>query len=447
MPENAKPRLLISMLAFSAFLCLGRWGAAQDIDIPTQGISTIPFSFVPPGARAMGLGGTFIAIADDATASEANPGGLTILTRPEVSLHGRYSRYNQRSSDPNTEFFRKFDPRHRGKPTFPFAEESTPEVSFASIVYPWDRVVVSLYYQRLVRFTGESSIEAIAPSGDPDMADTFFQSERRFEFGLRSVGVSAAFRFNDWISAGFSLRQTQLDAKLEASILGIGPNLLPVGDPRNIDLIQGVLLVDGTSTDFTYNAGFLVNPNGIFSVGFVYKHGGRYVLNGLDAIIECNGNNPDEFHCDPDDWQTQKFNMQAGQTTGRIHVPDFFGLGIAYRPVERLIIAVDADRITYSDLQLEDPAHNRTAEKVNDVTEIHAGIEYTFLPGSGRYPFSVRLGAYHEPDHDGDRFIDSEQMHYTGGLGVAFGTHFQLDLAFQNSDTLDEALLSMVYRF
>jgi len=442
----AKPRFSIPLVALGLVLCLYEWGAAQEIDIPTQGISTIPFSFLPPGARAMGLGGTFIAIADDATASEANPSGLTILTRPEVSLHGRYSRFSQRSSDPNTTFFSQFDSRHRGRPTFPFAEESNPDVSFASVVYPWDRVVVSLYYQRLVRFTGESFIEAIDPNEDPEVEDIFFESDRRFEFGLKSVGVSTAFRFNDWLSAGFSLRQTQLDAKLEASILGIGPNLVKPDD-NNIDLVQAILLVDGTSTDFTYNAGFLVNPNGVFSVGFVYKHGGRYDLNGLNALIECNGARPDGFECNPDDWQTRRFNMLADQASETIHVPDFFGLGFAYRPVERLIIAVDADRITYSDLQIGDPANNRSQEQVNDATEIHAGIEYTFLPGSGRHPISVRLGAYHEPDHDGDRFVDSEQMHYTGGLGVAFGTHFQIDLAFQNSQTLDEALLSMVYRF
>ena len=41
---------------------------------------------VGSGARALGMGGAFIAIADDATAASWNPGGLTQLERPEMSL-------------------------------------------------------------------------------------------------------------------------------------------------------------------------------------------------------------------------------------------------------------------------------------------------------------------------------------------------------------------------
>ncbi len=63
---------------------------AQDgREPPSSGLSAIPFRFGPPGARSLGLGGAFIALADDATASEANPAGLTLLFRPEVSIHGR----------------------------------------------------------------------------------------------------------------------------------------------------------------------------------------------------------------------------------------------------------------------------------------------------------------------------------------------------------------------
>src|SRR5690554_2893241 len=40
---------------------------------------------VGSGARALGMGGAFIAVADDATAASWNPGGLTQLERPEVS--------------------------------------------------------------------------------------------------------------------------------------------------------------------------------------------------------------------------------------------------------------------------------------------------------------------------------------------------------------------------
>ena len=54
------------------------------------GISSSP-NPVGSGARALGMGGAFIAVADDATAASWNPGGLIQLERPEISLVGDYT--------------------------------------------------------------------------------------------------------------------------------------------------------------------------------------------------------------------------------------------------------------------------------------------------------------------------------------------------------------------
>ena len=67
-------------------LCLGLLlqGSAVAQVLPT----TLEFSFSNPGARSMGLGGAFVALADDATAAFANPAGLVQLSRPEISIEG-----------------------------------------------------------------------------------------------------------------------------------------------------------------------------------------------------------------------------------------------------------------------------------------------------------------------------------------------------------------------
>jgi long-subunit fatty acid transport protein len=67
------------------FLGLFLQGSAVAQGLPT----TLEFSFSNPGARSMGFGGAFVALADDATAAFANPAGLVQLTRPEISLEGR----------------------------------------------------------------------------------------------------------------------------------------------------------------------------------------------------------------------------------------------------------------------------------------------------------------------------------------------------------------------
>ena len=59
-----------------------------------EGPQALEFSFSNPGARSMGFGGAFVALADDATAAFANPAGLVQLVRPEVSIEGRLWSYS-----------------------------------------------------------------------------------------------------------------------------------------------------------------------------------------------------------------------------------------------------------------------------------------------------------------------------------------------------------------
>ncbi len=56
----------------------------------------LQFSFAPPGARSLAMGGAFAGLADDATAAFANPAGLMWRTRSEVSVEGRHRTYATR---------------------------------------------------------------------------------------------------------------------------------------------------------------------------------------------------------------------------------------------------------------------------------------------------------------------------------------------------------------
>src|SRR3954467_3589297 len=60
---------------------------AQNVDI--ESLSGLQFNFGNPGARSLGMGGAFLGLADDASAAEANPAGLTILRKPEISVEAR----------------------------------------------------------------------------------------------------------------------------------------------------------------------------------------------------------------------------------------------------------------------------------------------------------------------------------------------------------------------
>lgn len=57
--------------------------ASQAFAVAEAGV---PSLIIPPGARANGMGEAFVAIADDATATWWNPGGLAFLTQRNIAL-------------------------------------------------------------------------------------------------------------------------------------------------------------------------------------------------------------------------------------------------------------------------------------------------------------------------------------------------------------------------
>jgi hypothetical protein len=103
------------------------------------------------GARAFGMGGAFLARADDATAASWNPAGLSYLRRPEVSLVGAVNAFDR---GPAGDF-----------PDDTF-EGSTPD--FMAVTYPIEFGPVSgalqVSYQRVFSFDGERLILGTAPS-------------------------------------------------------------------------------------------------------------------------------------------------------------------------------------------------------------------------------------------------------------------------------------------
>jgi len=138
-----------------------------------------------------------------------------------------------------------------------------------------------------------------------------------------------------------------------------------------------------------------------------------------------------------------------------VHVPDFFGAGIAFQANERLTLTLDVIHIQYENL-LENFSlvnvlpgwSNTNPEKDNytikNVTEIHFGAEY-FLPIRERF-LALRIGGYYEPEHSirftgttGNALLDAiykefspgndAQTHITGGLGLVVNDHFQIDTA------------------
>ena len=70
--------------------------SAQSFKAGTSGAQ---FLKIGVGARALGMGGAFASIADDATAAFTNPAGLTTLSKAEISFEGRQWDYTNTFTD------------------------------------------------------------------------------------------------------------------------------------------------------------------------------------------------------------------------------------------------------------------------------------------------------------------------------------------------------------
>src|SRR5215207_7640162 len=120
--------LLVVLITVPAF--------AQNVDI--EALSGLQFNFGNPGARSLGMGGAFLGLADDASAAEANPAGLTILRKPEVSIEARNYEENQLFTTSGT-----FPDVVRT----PFTHYSNRVVlTFGSFVYPIKNFTIGAYY-------------------------------------------------------------------------------------------------------------------------------------------------------------------------------------------------------------------------------------------------------------------------------------------------------------
>jgi long-chain fatty acid transport protein len=404
-----RKRVAVTLMG-AGFLILGAQAEAQEAK---GGQPPVQFNFAPPGARSLGMGAAFIGLADDATAAESNPAGLTILTKPEVSGHFRNSRFEDEF--PNTV-------TGRGLGTF---EETVSSPSFFSIVIPKGSVAVSAYYQRSVDYANSSSFTGDFRTGGVVFRNTDSVST---DFLVENLGLSVALKLGSKASVGGSVRRTNTKVAFDQRVEFTAPAFPGFRSDFNAE-------IDDSADKITFNAGVLVNPTPQISLGAVYKKGAKFEFTQAFTQTEVFPGFPTE-------------NSQDTRASEFV-VPDSFGGGIAIRPTDHWTILGDVVRIKYSDISAEETLFAEFseggAEPIEDGTEIHVGTEYTFSVGSSL--LALRAGVYKNPDHDGLVDVDTDQIHKTFGAGIVLNNKVQLDAAVNLAETVKEGLLSLVVRF
>ena len=251
--------------------------SGQDALVPLQ------FSFSDPGARSMGFGGAFVALADDATAAFSNPAGLVQLLRPEVSIEGRRWSY----STPFTVGGRVEGlPSGIGIDTTAGLRTATSEdelsgLSFLSFVYPKGNWSFAFYRHELANFKFFSETQGLFGGGPNCLQPPrCFDQRETNDWEIVNYGLSAAYRISDKFNLGLGVVYYDASFVSEVTLFHqdddsresfFGPNsYLP---ERSLFSVRNSI----DDTEWALTGGFLWRLSESWSIGGVYRQDQRSI--------------------------------------------------------------------------------------------------------------------------------------------------------------------------
>lgn len=419
------------------------WGAfivlLMSPDLSGQTVSDTNFSgAVGFGARALGMGGAFIAIADDATAASWNPAGLSQLEKPELTI-----------------VFRRHQFRHSLSSLFsPYAFQGPKDfngesysLDFGAFTFPIRigelKLTPQICYQRNVSYdidTRANHIRTMGPVLIGELAnllaDGYADETERYRGGVDNVALSLGVRLFDPLHVGVSVNKyfNGFDGWKKYTLQGTFLNPLSMAETT-----ETFELTEKLKTLFS---GYNINVGVLLKLGLNLKFGAVYksaFSAGVDIEVSRQA-----------DWNGKKMAEMGGRQTATLHWPETWGVGIAYAPSDPLTFSVDYTHTRWSKGKLKGfyDMHTQqyydlyfpTFSQVNltpeligenkpqtDSSQLRFGAEYVIIGSNFLVP--VRVGYFSDvqyfPDAGGDRVIF---YGLTVGWGYKKG-HFSVDTA------------------
>ena len=439
-PSRSGSRIAVCL---SLLVLFPRLAAAQaSLQVPLE------FDFLSPGARSLGLGSAFVGLADDATAALTNPAGLTILLAPEVAIEGR-------GRDIDTRFLERGRlsgvPSNQGidtinGPLYAFVTDTHFVPSFISFVYPHqNRFAVALYRHQVTNVSAEFRAQGVfqfSTGLNASVRETPLLADQQMD--ITNYGGSFAVRPTTTISFGAGISVYQLDFDSTYTRYAPFPFDQAATYAPNLAVFEGRLTGDDTAIGG--NVGVLWMPRRQFQAGvafrkapsFTFQQSLRDLPSGTPAI-----------------------------TSGQFRVPDTLAAGAAIRPSEASTVSLEYRFVRYSSLQEYVDVQSRPSGKqdqfsIDDASEFHAGFEYALVRVSGTP--ALRAGYWFDPAHSvtfaprtPPDFTDERLAaylpgtdglsHVTFGLGVTFGSKFEMNGAADLSSRRNFYSVSAVARF
>ena len=371
------------------------------------------------GARAFGMGGAFLARADDATAASWNPAGLSYLRRPEFTVVGARNSFTRLPTGAG--FTRLLEDSFAGS-----------TLDFAAATYPMEigpaSGSVQLSFQRVFSFQGDRTVER---------TDQTLTSTGRGGFDVLALGTG--FRV---------VRSLRIGATFNRWVNGYRQDRNRVASRGTTD--QNF---DFALSGWNFNGGLIWSPLESLNFGIVGKTTmkGAVILDRVradiipqpsDTVITRNTANSTVLRTDED--------PAPHRVPVSISIPGAVGVGLSWRPWSVLTASLDFTRTFWSKgrirnfftLARTEPDQASPFPQVfknlpyptlddlfqSDTEQIRVGAEYVVLGRRLKVP--LRAGFFTDKQYFFDfRGQPPRFRGFTAGLGVAAGP-LLLDFAY-----------------
>jgi long-subunit fatty acid transport protein len=372
----------------AALLCFAQIASAQ--------LAGVDFNTLGGGARARGMGGAFLGVADDVTAVFWNPAGISQIEKAEFTM-GLKNTLNKGTLEANSIDY-DFD-------------HSYGSMDFVSFAYPF-------------KFSDKNSGFAVAYQR---LAD------------LHSLEENQSYRYES--RGGLDAITTALGIDLTPQIsLGLSVNFLLNGMDQT--------MLDKTNSSWEENNTSFSGVN--FNLGTIYHYRNR--LN-LGLVLKT------PFDLTQREKIEGAYGISLPEGKGKLSMPLIFGIGSSFEATEKLTLALDFESRRYSgseqvkpswlyhqNLSLADQADTTYNLGWKDCNQVRLGAEYLWSTDLGTIP--LRAGYRNEPrvysDDSGDQIVGNV---FCLGLGLVLDK-ISFDLAYEatlakidgeNSTSLDES--------
>lgn len=389
-------RLVLATLFLSAALA-----AQTPIGTLISEQSRSAFSVEGAGARAMGLGGAFIAVADDATAVSFNPAGLAQLLQPEVSFVARGLQRRAAYAD-----FETSGRRRDLAVSDSLSSSNRFDPLFASATLPIRLAGRNLVFQASIqRAFALSEHDNRTLQETPVAAGTGFASQLQQSISqsgqIDLYSIAMAYEVSQRVLIGLGYNQWR--GRWEISSFSQRTTALR---ETTVGFHQSNAL-DGSN----YNLGLIWRwPT--WSLGLVRRTGfhGDYTF-----ATELSSNLPNLSSVMPP--------TQTG-----LHWPSGTGIGLAYRPREHWLFTGDTTHTLWSTARYmsSSPTLNGLSffdfdrgARTPDITTAHLGTEYLWITQQNSV-VPLRAGLSREPQPLVDGITGEQRVIYRISMGSGF---------------------------